>query len=96
MVRPGKKTAIFFLGSFALAQILWENNVIDNNPFVTVYVYSALARDLMMLWPDHWEDWVLMKWERGLQKCAKFLRKKETNKDNNKDDNSKEDEVTEV
>ena len=55
MVRSGKKVALAFVGSFALAQSLSEAGIIEDDPMV-VYTYSALIRDLLALCPDEWES----------------------------------------
>ena len=55
MVKSGRKVALAFLGSYALAQMLRERGIIEDDPLV-VYTYSAMIRDLLALIPDWWEE----------------------------------------
>ena len=54
MVKSGRKVALAFLGSYALAQLLRERGIIEDDPLV-VYTYSAMIRDLLAILPETWE-----------------------------------------
>ena len=57
MVRPGIKTAACYVCGYMMAQLLRERDVIEVDP-MCVYYYSALVRDVMMLLPDGFEEYL--------------------------------------
>ena len=78
MVKSGRKVAIGFVGSFALAVLMKEQGIIEDEPII-VYAYSSLMRDLLQLIPDAWEDagerLAVRAWQSVKAWCCKLCKK---------------------
>ena len=71
MVRPGVKVAAGYVCSYMLAQLLREREIIECDP-MDVYYFSALGRDVLMLIPPSWEEYM----EDSLVRMATSIKRK--------------------
>ena len=71
MPRAGRKVAMIFLSAGAMAHLLKENGLSQAGLF-DVYVASALCRDILILCPEAWENWL----DRKMKEAWRVMKNK--------------------